>query len=51
MDEGGCGSSGVYLIFPETALENMVLSVSYWGYLQLGLCDVVNYCSNGVYWS
>ena len=48
MDEDGCGSSGVCNIRSDISLDNVVLSVYYWGYLQVGSCDMVYYCSAGM---
>ena len=50
MDEDGCGYSGVWNIHSEISLYNGVLSVYYWDFLQVGLCDVVYYFSADVDW-
>ena len=39
MDEDGCGSSGVWNICSEISLDDVVISVYYWDYLQVVLCD------------
>ena len=51
MDEDGCGSSGVWNICSEISLDDVVLSVYYWDYLQVGLCNRVKCCSADMYWS
>ena len=43
MDEDGCGSSVVWNICLDISLEDVVLSVYYWDYLQVRLCAVVYY--------
>ena len=48
MDEDGCGSNGVWNIRSDILLGDAVLSVYYWDYLQVILCDVVNYYSAGM---
>ena len=40
MDEDGCDSSGIWKIHSEISLDDVVLSVYYWYYLQVGLYDV-----------
>ena len=39
MDEDGFGSSGVWNICSYISLYDVVLSVYYWDYLQVGLCN------------
>ena len=39
MDEGGCGSNGVLNIHSDVSLDDVVLSVYNWDYLQVGLCN------------
>ena len=51
MDEYGCGSSGVWEIHSDISLDGVVISVYYWGYIQLGLFSMACYCSSGVDWS
>ena len=51
MDEGECGSSGVWSICSDITLEYLVLSVYYWYCLQVGLFDVAHYISVGMDWS
>ena len=51
MDEDECGSSEVWNIHSDTSLDDVVLSVYNWGYLQAGLCNWVKCCSTGMYWS
>ena len=48
MVEGGCGSSVVWNIFSDISLDDLVLSVCYWYYLQVVLCVVEYYCSAGL---
>ena len=43
MDKYGCVSSGVWNILLEILLHDVVLSVYYCYYLQMGLCSVVDY--------
>ena len=38
MDGDGCGSNGVWNFPPETSLQNVVISVSKWYFLRVGLC-------------
>ena len=45
MDEDGCGSNGVWKIRSDISLDDVVLSVYYWDYLQVGLCNWVKCCS------
>ena len=51
MDEDGCGYSGVWSIHLDISLEDVVLSVYYWDYLQVGLCNREKCCSIGMDWS
>ena len=51
MEEDGCGSIGVWSIISDISLDDVVLSVYYWDYLQVGLCDMENYCSASTDWS
>ena len=51
MDEDGCGYSGVWNIRSDISLEDVVLSVYYWDYLQVGLCNWAKCCSTGMNWS
>ena len=51
MDKDGCGSSGVWNIRSEISLDGMILSVYYWDYLQVGLCNRAKCCSAGMDWS
>ena len=48
MDEDGCGSSGVWNILPDVSIDDVVLSVYNWDYFQVGLCDVLVCCYDGV---
>ena len=48
MDEYGFGSSGVWNIRFDILLDDVVLSVYYWDYLQMVLCVVAYYCSDGL---
>ena len=50
MYEDGCGSSEVWKNCSDISIDNMVLSVYYWGYLQVGLFSVAYYLSAGVDW-
>ena len=51
MEEGGCGSSGVWNIHSDISLDNVVLSVYNWDYLQVGLCNRAKCCSADMDWS
>ena len=51
MDKDGCGSSGVWNIHSDISLDDLVLSVYYLDYLQVGLCAMAYYCSSGMDWS
>ena len=51
MDEYGCGSSGVWKIRSDISLDNVVLSVYYWDYFQVGLCNRAKCCSADMDWS
>ena len=51
MDEDGCGSSGVWNIHSEISLDDVVISVYYWDYFQVGLCYRTKCCSAGMDWS
>ena len=48
MDEDGYGSSGVWNIWSDISLDDVVISVYYWDYLQVGLFAVSDYFSTGV---
>ena len=48
MDKDGCGSSGVWNICSDISLYDVVLSVYYWDYLQVGLCNRAKCCSAGM---
>ena len=50
MDEYGCDSSGVWDILSDISLDDVVLSVYYWYYLQMRLCDLAYYLSAGMDW-
>ena len=50
MNEDGCGSSGVWNIFSDIKIENLVLSVYYWDCLQVVLFVVEYCCFAGVDW-
>ena len=51
MDEDGRGASGVWNIFSDISLDGVVLSVYYWDYLQVGLCNRAKCCSADMDWS
>ena len=51
MDEDGCGSNGVWNICSDISLDDVVLSVYYWDYLQVGLCNQAKCCSADMDWS
>ena len=51
MDEDGCGFSGVWNIRSNISLDDVVLSVYHWNYLQVGLWNREKYCSIGMDWS
>ena len=51
MDEGGCGSSGVWNIHSDISLDNVVLSFYYWDFLQVGLFNQAKCCYDGMDWS
>ena len=48
MDKDECGSSGVWKFFLDISLADVVLSVFYCDYLQVGLCYVAYYLSAAV---
>ena len=50
MDKGGCVSNSLCNVSPYVSMKNMVLSVYYRDYLQLGLYAVAGFFSTGVYW-
>ena len=51
MDEDGCGASGVWNIRSDISLDDVVLSVHYWDYLQVVLCNRAKCCSDDMDWS
>ena len=51
MDEDGCGSSGVWNICSKISHDDVVLSVYYWDYLQVGLCNRAKCFSADMDWS
>ena len=51
MDEDGCGSSGVWNIRSDISIDDVVLSVHNWDYLQVGLCNRAKFCSADMDWS
>ena len=51
MDEYGCGASGVWNILSDISLDDVVLSVYYWDYLQFGLFNQAKCCSADMNWS
>ena len=51
MDEVGYISSGVWKIFSDISLDDVVLSVYYRDYLQAGLYNWAWCCSDSIYWS
>ena len=50
MDEDGCGSSGVRNIRSYISLDDVVLSVYNWDYLQVGLFNRAKCCSDDRDW-
>ena len=49
MDKDGCGSSGLWGIFPDVSPKNMVISVSYWNYVVWRIVDLlvcISICDN-----
>ena len=51
MDEDVCVASGVWNIRSDISLVYVVLSVYYWDYLQVVLCNQAKFCSTGMNWS
>ena len=51
MDEDEYISSGVWNIHSYISLDDEVLSVYFWDYLQVGLCNQDQCCSAGMDWS
>ena len=51
MNEDGRGASGLWDIRSDISLDNVVLSVYYWDYLKLGLCNRAKCFSTGMDWS
>ena len=51
MDEDGCGSNVVWNIHSYISLDYVVISVYYWYYLQVVLCDRAWCCYAGMNWS
>ena len=51
MDEDECGSSGLWNIHSDISLDDVVLSVYYWDYLQVGLRNQAQCCYAGMNWS
>ena len=51
MDEGGYITSGVWNIRSDISIDDVVLSVYYWDYLQVVLCNWAWCCSAGMDWS
>ena len=51
MDEDGCGSSAVWNICSDISLDDVVLSVYHWDYLQVVLFNWEKCCSIGMDWS
>ena len=51
MDEDGCDFIGVWNIRSDISLDDLVLSVYYWDYLQVGLWNRVKCCSADMDWS
>ena len=49
MDEYGCGASVVLNIRSDISLDDVVLSVYYWDYLQVVLCNRAKCCSADMY--
>ena len=50
MDEDGCGSNGVWNIRSDVSLDNVVLSVYNWDYLQVGLYNRAKCCFADMDW-
>ena len=50
MDKDGYGSSGVWNICSDISLDDVVLSVYYWYYLQVGLCNQAKCFSADMDW-
>ena len=50
MDKDGCGSSGVWNICSDISLVDVVLSVYYWDYLQVVLCNRGQFYYAGMDW-
>ena len=51
MEKDGCGSSGVWNIHSDISLDDVILSVYYWDYLQVGLCNRAKCFSDDMDWS
>ena len=51
MDEDGRGSSGVWNICSDISLDDVVISVYYWDYLLVVLCNRAKCCAAGMSWS
>ena len=51
MDEDGCGSSAIWNIRSDNSLDDVVLSIYNWDYLQVGLCNRAKCCSADMDWS
>ena len=50
MDEDGYGFNGESNICSDISFDDAVLSVYYWDYLQVGLCNRAQCCSAGMDW-
>ena len=51
MGEDGCGFSGVWNIYSDISLKDVVVSVYHLDYLQVVFFTVEGCCSTGVDWS
>ena len=51
MDKDGCGSSGVWNIRSYISLDNVVLSVYNWDYVQVVIFHRTECCSADMDWS
>ena len=51
MDKDGCSSSGIWNIRSDNSLDDVIISIYNWDYLQVGLCNRAKFYSADMDWS
>ena len=49
MEDYSCGSGGIWNILLDSSFDNVMISVNYWCYFQVGLCAMLDCFSTAMY--